>query len=44
MTLRQTSEALIITDEARSLMSRYPFDDRESSNPGPGDSTVKSKT
>ncbi|MCH7476106.1 MAG: hypothetical protein IIA27_15760, partial [Gemmatimonadetes bacterium] len=44
MTLTQTDEALIVTDEARSLMSRYPFDGREISNPGPVDSTVKSKT
>ncbi len=44
VTLRQTSEALIVTDETRSRMSRYPFDGRETSNPGPGDSTVRSKT
>ena len=44
VTLRQTNEALIVTDETRSRMSRYPFDGRETSNPGPGDSTVKSKT
>ena len=44
MTLTQTDEALIVTDEARSLMSRYPFDGREMSNPGPADSTVKSTT
>ena len=44
VTLTQTNEALIVTDEARSLMSRYPFDGREISNPGPADSTVKSKT
>ena len=43
VTLTQTNEALIVTDEARSLMSRYPFDGREVSNPGPADSTVKSK-
>ena len=44
MTLTQTNEALIVTDEARGLMSRYPFDGREVNNPGPSDSTVKSKT
>ena len=44
VTLTQTDEALIVTDEARSLMSRYPFDGREVSNPGPADSTVKSET
>ena len=44
MTLTQTSEALIVTDEAQSLMSRYPFDGQEMSNPGPANSTVKSKT
>ena len=44
VTLTQTSEALIVTDEARSLMSRYPFDGREMSNPGPADTTVKSTT
>ena len=42
MTLRQTDEALIVIDEGRSLMSSYPFDGRETSNPGPGDSTVTS--
>ncbi len=42
MTLRQTNEALIVTDETRSRMSSYPFDGRETGNPGPGDSTVKS--
>ena len=42
MTLRQTSEALIVTDEGRSLMSRYAFDGRETSNPGPGDTTIRS--
>ena len=43
VTLTQTSEALIVTDEAKSLMSRYPFDGREMSNPGPAGGTVKSK-
>ena len=42
VTLRQTNEALIVIDEGRSLMSSYPFDGRETSNPGPGDSTVTS--
>ena len=42
MTLRQTNEALIVTDEGRSLMSRYAFDGRETSNPGPGDAAVRS--
>ena len=44
VTLTQTNEALIVTDEVRGLMSRYPFDGREMSNPGPANSTVKSKT
>ena len=44
VTLTQTSEALIVTDEAQSLMSRYPFDGQEMSNPGPAGGTVKSKT
>ena len=42
VTLRQTNEALIVIDEGRSLMSSYPFDGRETSNPGPGDSTITS--
>ena len=44
VTLRQTNEALIVTDEGRSRISRYPFDGSEVSNPGPGDSALKSRT
>lgn len=40
--LRQTDEVLIVTDESRGRMSSYPFDGRETTNPGPGDGTVKS--
>ena len=43
MTLKQTNEALIVTDETRSRMSRYPLDGREIGNPGPGDSTIRSR-
>ena len=43
VTLRQTNEALIVTDETRSRMSSYPLDGRETGNPGPGDSTIKSR-
>jgi hypothetical protein len=44
LTLRQTNEALIVTDETRSRMSSYPLDGRETRNPGPGDSTITSET
>lgn len=42
MRLTQTDEALIVTDEGRSLMSSYAFDGRETRNPGPGDTTITS--
>jgi hypothetical protein len=42
MRLTQTDEALIVTDERRSLMSSYAFDGRETRNPGPGDTTITS--
>lgn len=44
VTLEQTADALIVTDERRSVMSRYPFDGQETSNPDPGASTVTSRT
>ena len=43
VTLTQSDDSLIVTNEGSGLMSRYTFDDRETSNAGPGDSTIKSK-
>ena len=43
ITIKQSDDALIVTNEAAGRMSRYPFDGKEASNPGPGDSKVTSK-
>ena len=43
VTIRQTNEGLLMTDETRSRISSYSFDGRETSNPGPGGSTIKSQ-
>ncbi len=44
ISIRQTSSMLIVNDERRSRISSYPFDGRTTSNPGAGDSTVKTTT
>jgi hypothetical protein len=43
LTLKQTEDALIVTDEGTSRMSSYAFDGHETKNPGAGDSSTKSK-
>lgn len=42
--IRQTEQGLIVTDDRQGLMSSYPFDGRETSNPGPGEAMVKTHT
>jgi hypothetical protein len=44
VSIRQTANALIVSDERRSQISSYPIDGRETSNPGVGDNMVKTKT
>lgn len=45
VSIRQTADALIVSDESRQRVSNYPFDGRETSNRGAGDNTtVKTKT
>ena len=43
VTLKQTDDGLIVTNESAGRMTRYSFDGKETHNPGPGDSKVKSK-
>lgn len=43
VTITQTDDGLIVTNEAEGRMSRYSFDGHETTNPGPRDSTIKSK-
>src|SRR5512138_3527291 len=43
VTITQTDEGLIVTREEEGRMSRYSFDGKETTNPGPRDSTIKSK-
>jgi len=43
ITLAQTDDGLIVTNEGAGRMTRYSFDGKETNNPGPGDSKVKSK-
>jgi len=43
ITLKQTDDGLIVTNEAMGRMTRLTFDGKETSNPGPADSKVKSK-
>jgi hypothetical protein len=41
--ITQNADALIVTHENMGRMSRYTFDGHETTNPGPNDSTLKSK-
>lgn len=41
LTLTQTGDALIVTDPARGIVSRYPFDGSELVNPDPAGGTIR---
>jgi len=41
--ITQSDDSIIVTNQNMGRMSRYTFDGKESSNPGPGESKVKSK-
>jgi hypothetical protein len=43
ITITQADSSVIITNQNMGRMSRYTFDGKETSNPGPGESKVKSK-
>lgn len=43
VTITQTNDGLIVTNEEEGRMSRYALDGHETTNPGPRDSTIKSK-
>ena len=43
VSIKQEDTSLIVTNENLGRMSRYTFDGKETTNPGPGDSKVKSK-
>jgi len=43
ISITQAEDSVIITNQNLGRMSRYTFDGKESSNPGPGESKVKSK-
>jgi hypothetical protein len=41
--ITQSEDSIIVTNQNMGRMSRYTFDGKETSNPGPGESKVKSK-
>ena len=43
ITITQAENSVIVTNQNMGRMSRYTFDGKETSNPGPGESKVKSK-
>jgi hypothetical protein len=43
ISITQAEDSIIVTNQAMGRMSRYTFDGKETSNPGPAESKVKSK-
>jgi hypothetical protein len=43
ISITQAEDSIIVTNQNMGRMSRYTFDGKESSNPGPNDSKIKSK-
>jgi len=43
ISITQAEDSIIVTNHNLGRMSRYTFDGKESSNPGPNESTIKSK-
>jgi hypothetical protein len=43
ITITQSEDSIIVTNQSMGRMSRYTFDGKETSNPGPAESKVKSK-